>query len=234
MLDIIKAQIQRAQRHDIYATIHRGLRRAETDLLARIGATDGDNADAVADMIARFRKFLRLARFHLVDENEFVHTALEERLPGSSARLAEDHSAHERSFEELDGMLTAIESMRADSRDPLVKALYLRFSEFVAHDFEHMLEEETVVLPLMQGMFSDEELVAIEQQIITSIPPDVMLEFIAIMVPAVDRRTRADMVLGMRKTMSPETFRTILRDTISPVLDDDQWRHLGAALNRAA
>lgn len=234
MLDIIKIQTQRAARHDLYGAIHRGLRKAQTELLARIGSLDADDDGAVAAMIADFRKLIVLGRFHLVDENEHIHTALEERMPGASARLAEDHSAHERSFDEIEGMLTAIESLRSGNRGPVVKALYLRFSEFVSHDFEHMLEEEVVVLPLLQGLFSDEELMAIEHAIIASIPPDVMLDFIAIMVPAIDRRARAEMILGMRGSMPPETFRTILRDTVRPVLSEADWQLLDTDLKRAA
>lgn len=234
MLDIIKTLTQRAARHDLYAAIHRGLRKAEMELLARIGSLDADDDDAVAAMIADFRKLLVLGRFHLVDENDHIHTALEERMPGASARLAEDHSAHERNFDEMEGMLTTIESLRSGNRGPMVKALYLRFSEFVSHDFEHMLEEEVVVLPLLQGLFSDDELMAIEHRIVSSIPPDVMLDFIAIMAPAVDRKARAEMVLGMRKSMSPETFRTILRDAVRPALNETDWQVLDMDLKRAA
>jgi hypothetical protein len=97
-----------------------------------------------------------------------------------------------------------------------------------------MLEEEVVVLPLLQGLFSDEELMAIEHAIIASIPPDVMLDFIAIIVPAIDRKARAEMILGMRSSMSPETFRTILRDAVQPVLNETDWLHLDTDLKRAA
>jgi hypothetical protein len=42
------------------------------------------------------------------------------------------------------------------------------------------------------------------------------------------------MILGMRSSMSPETFRTILRDTVQPVLNETDWLHLDTDLKRAA
>jgi hypothetical protein len=234
MLDILKNQTQRETRHDVYGSLHRGLRKAETDLLNRLGSLDGENSEAVQAVIDDLRKIIAIGRFHLIHEDEFISTALEQRMPGGSARLVEDHSAHERSFADMEGMLAAIESLRPAMREPMIKALYLRFSEFIRDDFELMLEEEVIVLPLLQGLFSDEELVDIERQIVESLPSDVMLDFVAITLPAVDSKARLELSLNMRRTMSPETFRTVMRDTVKPVLASEDWKRLEADLQLAS
>ena len=234
MLDIVKTEAVLVERYDFYGTIHRGLRKAQMELLARIGSLDAANNLAVAILIDDIRKQIVLGRFHLVDENEHVHSALELRRPGASAGLVLDHAEHERCFEELEEILAEIEERPPIFRKPTVRELYLRYSRFIADDFAHMLEEETAIQPMLHDLFSDEELKAIEGRIIASIPPDVMLDFIRIMIPAVDPEVRADMVRGMRASMPPDPFRTIMRDVIKPVLNDFDWRRLNDGLNRAA
>src|SRR5690606_20754392 len=110
MLDTTKAPAATAERHDLYGVIHRGLRKAEMEFLARLGALDADDDLAVAGMAAELRRLLILGRYHLVDENEHIHTALESRKPGAARGLDEDHAEHEESFRELERMIERIES----------------------------------------------------------------------------------------------------------------------------
>ena len=234
MLDFVAIQNQLATRHDLYGTIHRGLRKAEMELLSRLGALDAADDRAVRTMVADFRKLLVLARFHLVDENEHIHTALERVRPGATAEFAHDHEEHERSFDELAVLLAKIEAAHTAERRNLVKALYLRYTRFMADDFAHMLEEETELQPLLQSVFDDAELAEIEGRIIASIPPDVMLDFIRIMVPAIDPDARQEMLAGMMAGMPAEAFHYVLDMAVKPVLSDAEWRRLDHGLRPAA
>ncbi len=234
MLDFIAIQKQLSTRHDLYGTIHRGLRKAETELLARLGALDAGDTTAVTAILADFRRLLVLARFHLVDENEHIHTALEAVRPGSTAEFAHDHEEHEKSFAEIEAILARIAAANAAERRNLVKALYLRYTRFVADDFAHMLEEETELQPQLQSLFSDAELAAIEGRIIASIPPDVMLDFMRIMVPAIDPEARQEMLSGMMHGMPAEAFDAVLTLAVRPVLSDADWQRLDGGLRDAA
>ena len=233
MLDSVKTETQISERHDLYGVVHRGLRKAEMDLLARLGAVDASDGDAVAAVIADFRRLLVLARYHLVDENEYIHTALEARRPGASAGLADDHAGHERSFVEIERMIEGLEAAPAARRKRLVGALYHRTSDFVAHDFAHMLEEETVIQPMLHDLFSDDELRAIEGRIIGSIPPQVMLDFVRIMIPAIDPAARLEMLSGMMAGMPAEAFHAVLDYSVMPVLTVAEWSWLDAGLRRS-
>lgn len=234
MFDIIAIQTQLSTRHDLYGTVHRGLRKAEMELVSRLGALDAEDGAAVASILGDFRRLLVLARFHLVDENEHIHTALEAVRPGSTAAFAHDHEEHERSFEEIEAILAKVDAAKGAARRNLVKALYLRYTRFVADDFAHMLEEETELQPMLQAVFSDEELAAIEGRIIASIPPNVMLDFIRIMVPAIDPAARQEMLAGMMRGMPSEAFDMVLNLAVKPVLSDADWRRLDNGLRDAA
>jgi len=232
MLNIVKSDPVQAERHDVYGVIHRGLRKAETELLSRLGAVDPADRAAVAAIVADFRRMLVLGRYHLVDENEHIHTALEAKRPGAAASLANDHAEHEVAFMEIELMLADLEAAPAMRRRALVRALYHRYSDFIARDFAHMLEEETVVQPMLHDLFSDAELQAIEGRIVASIPPAVMLDFIRIMIPAIDPEARLAMLAGMMASMPAEAFHAVLDHSVKPVLADSEWRFLDAGLRR--
>ncbi len=234
MHDFIAIQTRLSTRHDLYGTIHRGLRKAEMELLTRLGALDTEDDDAVAVMLGDSRRLLVLARFHLVDENEHIHTALEAVRPGSTAEFAHDHEEHERSFAEIEAILARIRKARGSERRNLVKALYLRYTRFMADDFAHMLEEETELQPVLQSLFNDEQLAAIEGRIIASIPPDVMLDFVRIMVPAIDPDARHEMLAGMMHGMPAEAFHMVLNLAVKPVLSETDWQRLDNGLRDAA
>lgn len=169
-----------------------------------------------------------------MDENEHIHTAIERVRPGATAEFAHDHEEHQQSFDEMTLLLAKIEAAHAAERRNLVKALYLRYTRFMADDFAHMLEEETELQPLLQSLFDDAELAAIEGRIIASIPPDVMLDFIRIMVPAIDPDARQDMLAGMMAGMPAEAFHHVIDAAVKPVLSDAEWHRLDRGLKAAA
>src|SRR5690606_24877809 len=128
-------------RYNLYATIHKGLRRAQGQLMARLGAIDPASEADVAGLIQDLRLMVSMGRMHLKHEDLHIHTEVEKRSVGATKRLADDHDDHERDFQELEGMLAAIEATAPEQRSPMLRALYLRYTKFQAHDFEHMIEE---------------------------------------------------------------------------------------------
>jgi hypothetical protein len=76
--------------------------------------------------------------------------------------------------------------------------------------------------------YSDDELLAIEQALVASIPPAAMFEALHWFLPALNAPERAAMLAGMRQGMPPEPFLGVL---------DIAWRTLAlqdqAKLRRA-
>src|SRR5690349_11077323 len=88
-------------RHDLYGAIHRGLRKAEMDMLSRIGTLDANDDVAVRLMVKDFRKLIALARYYLVFEND-IHTQLNVRKPGAVAVGTAGHADHGKAFAGLE------------------------------------------------------------------------------------------------------------------------------------
>lgn len=232
------------RRHDFYGPIHKGLRYALSGLLARIGATDFgrpvnviasiDHARAITTLIADIRFQMVLSRGHLKHEDEFLHGALEARMPGASRKLEAQHGDHEASFEAIEAALVAVEAASLDGRPACGRDLYLAFARFVAEDIEHMNEEETVTQPLLHALFTDAEIAEIEARLIASVPPEKMMGYMRIMIPAMDATQRAAFLAGMRAAAPAEAFKAVLAHAARPTLSNDDWADLSGRLGLAA
>jgi hypothetical protein len=220
-------------RHDLYGAIHRGLRKAEMDMLSRIGTLDANDDVAVRLMVKDFRKLIALARYYLVFEND-IHTQLNVRKPGAVAVGTAGHAEHGKAFAGLEFVLGTLDALRGAGRGRQLRVLYLRFSEFIAHDFEHMLDEEQVVQPLLNAVFTSEELANLEQKLIDEVPREIVRNFIAMIVPALYPSAQASLIARLERCMAPDVFREVMRDSIRPVVSEAQWRRLSEAAQMAA
>ncbi|MGZ3273773.1 MAG: hypothetical protein ACXU8Z_08435, partial [Caulobacteraceae bacterium] len=169
-------QAKPAATYDFYGPIHKALRLSLSDLMVRLGRADPRDAALLADL----RRQLHLSARHLAHEDREIHTALEARCPGASERLVRAHDEHRAAFVELDVLIALVE--QPDALPAAWRRLYLRFSEFVAEDLAHMAEEELVVLPVLQSLFTDAELAEIEGRVMQQIAPEDLVAYLRIMI----------------------------------------------------
>jgi hypothetical protein len=217
-------------RHDLYGPIHKGLRLALSDLLVRLGQADFAEETAAAELLGALRRQLVLSEGHLHHEEAEIHAALEARAPGSTVTLEADHDHHRRAFQSLAAAIAAVETAPAAERAAPARALYLAFGRFVAADLAHMAEEELVVLPLLHRLFSDAELIAIEARIVAAIPPEKMIEYLKLMIPAMTPAERAQFLAFVRAGAPAEVFDAILNFAARPTLAPAEYEALEVAL----
>ena len=215
-------------RKDIYGPVHKGLRHAHALLISRIGATDF--AGDISALAVALRRHLALAATHLADEETFLHTALEQRAPGATARLDQQHGRHR---EHLAALETTLEQIEGGESTPAAgKRLYDQFVAFVADDLDHMAEEETVCFPLLCRHFSDEELAEIEREIVQSLSPEMASGFAEIMLVAGNVHERAALLDKLRAGMPTPAYDQLFRSVVLPVsssADIERFQALGLA-----
>lgn len=220
-------------RLDLYAPIHKALRSFMTDTLSRIGRIDVFDSADMAAALAQLDALLRACANHLQHENEFVHGAIEARLPGASAGIAGEHVQH----------LAAIDALRADARrladagdaarrPALALRLYRHLALFVAENFEHMHVEETQHNEVLWAHYSDAELAELHGRLMASLPPQEVLEVARWMVPALSPAERAGMLNGARADMPPHAFQALV-GCVRPHLDGPAWAKLAPAIGMA-
>lgn len=218
-------------RYDIYGNVHKGLRRTQCLLLSRLGANDFGDGAATEKLLADLRRLLAMAAAHVKHEDTEIHAALNGR--GIATDLIdEQHEDHHAAFRLLEDRIAAVEA--ASDRTEAGRALYLAFAAYIADDFAHMHEEETVTAPLLWQHFTDEELLAIETRIVSSLPPEENMAFTRMMLPAMNPAQRAMMVGGMRQGLPPEVFNAVVEFAIRPSLTEADFQALRLSVGLAA
>lgn len=227
------AATQAAPRFDMYAAIHKGLRGMMADTLLALGRMDTGDELEVMQTSQRVFELLEFCSAHLGHENEFLHTAMEARVPGSSARIGHEHEEHVRHIDRLMQHAGALLKAALPQRPAAAHALYLELSAFIAENFVHMQVEETSHNAILWASYSDAELVDIHNALVGSIPPQEMMFTLRWMVPFMSPAERVAMLADMRAQAPAPAFQAVL-DTVQPHLTGAEWAKLCGALGLAA
>lgn len=220
-------------RVNFYAGIHKALRLMLSDTVTRVGAADPHDAEQVRDALWRVRGLVKICASHIVHENEFVHPALERAQPGSSARIAAEHGEHDDGLEALSELALRVETSPAADRPAALHRLYHQLALFMAENLEHMHYEETEHNAVLWAHYTDEELVALHDELIASIPPEEMMEVMHWMLPSMSHGERSMMLSEMREKAPDPAFQAVLGIARSRLPAQD-WTHLSRALQLPA
>ena len=218
-----------AQRYDIYRLIHKGMRSFLTDTLLTLGRLDPHSAADRHATLTQLRNLLDFCESHLAHENEFIHTAMHARQPGSADNMDEHHQQHLQMIAELRGMAEQLQAVRNEEREQICALLYRKLAVFVADNLAHMDEEETLNNAILWRYYTDEEIRAIEQALVATIPPHKNAETMQWMLPALNHQERHEFLSGVRRAAPAPVFENLL--TIArEKLSRSEWNKLQFAL----
>ena len=222
-----------APRFDAYRPIHKALRHAMTEALFVAGRLDPADACDVAKVVEQGRALLTLCETHLKKENAFVHPAMEARAPGSTADTVRQHAHHEDEIVRVGSLLDILEGAPDGHRAAAAVEYYRELGLFVGDNFVHMHQEETENDPILWQHYSDDELMALDAEIVTSISPAEKSQALRWMMPAFNPQERAGMLAAMRAAVPAPVFAGML-DMVKPLLSDLDWRKLTIGLSHLA
>ena len=180
-------------RVELFGPAHKALRYAGARVLVELGKCVGELGE-VARALAATRDLLVLHAIHQRVEDTIVIPAIEARRPGASVRLADAHADHAEVIGALRTRLATLEERGASPE--ALHALYLEVSRFVADNFLHMYEEETLAGPLLEEAYSQAELAAFHARIPTVLSQAERDAFLASMLPALSHTDRAHFAPG--------------------------------------
>lgn len=218
-----------AARMDMYASIHKALRAAMADALLGLGRMDVDDDLEFAQTCDRVMQLLDLCRSHLHHENQFVHTAMQARAPGSSAAIEAEHAEHEAAITALASGVTHLLGCARAARPATTHVLYRQLALFIAHNFEHMNEEETAHNAVLWAHYTDAELVGIHDALVASIPPHEMMQVARWMVPFMSPAERTAMLSDMQQHAPAPVLAAVLAQ-VQPHLTPREWSKLVCSL----
>ena len=182
-------------RDDLFTNIHKALRKGLFDLTVVTGATDWDVPAEVAALGERWRRLHALLESHTRHEDDHILRILDGTdRPPATVVTEEQHR-------DLDDLLTRVATQfdavlaRPDAAAGL--ALYRDLARFVAAYLPHLHLEETEVMPAIWSRCSDAEIAATRAAFMAAITPEDSALSMELMLPALDRTTRAALVGGL-------------------------------------
>jgi hypothetical protein len=218
-----------APRMDMYAGIHKALRAFMTDTLLGLGRMDVDDDLEFAQTCDRVMDLLQFCRSHLHHENTFIHPAMERHESGASAAVEADHVAHEAAIAALAAGVSHLLGCARAARPVATQALYRQLALFIAHNFEHMNEEETAHNRVLQAHYCDAELVHIHDALVASIPPQEMMLVARWMVPYLSPAERTAMLSDIQQHAPAPVLAAVLAQ-VQPHLTVNEWGKLMRSL----
>ena len=155
------------KRVELFAVIHKALRLQSARVVGGLASCAGD-LEATGRALREARELLEMQVVHARVEDGFVIPAIEARRPGAAARLSEAHEEHALIIARLRRQIDEVEVHATPDR---IHALYLELTRFIADNFLHMFEEETLAAPLLEEIYAQPELAAIAARMRESVTP---------------------------------------------------------------
>jgi hypothetical protein len=183
-------------RVDLYGTVHKGLRARLFDTGVELARCDFASRPEARVALDAYRRTVAFLREHHAHEDEHLEPMLAKLPAGILAIVTEQHAVADAALAELDAL--------ADAGDGA--GLLARYQRFLVDYLAHMQEEETVVMPALWAHFSDAELGELRGRIQGSIPPARFLEWMELMLPAINLEERTGMLGGMKANAPPPVF----------------------------
>ena len=199
------------ERHPMYRPIHKALRHMMYSSAHTLGMADfRDDAEA-RDAIAGLDQAIKVLVVHGGHEDNHIHPDLEKRAPGIVATYETDHQDDEKVYAELKRLGREAGKATGDQRVALGAEVYGLFNNFIGEYLGHMVREETELQQALWGNFTDEELGAMEGRIMSSVPPDMMAEFLPEICAALNADELTGMLGQMKAMAPPEMFQGVMK-----------------------
>ena len=218
-----------AARFDIYNLIHKALRFAYGDTLARLGSADAHDPGSLDPALAQAGSLFDLLQSHYGHEDRFLHPALEQAQPGATLRIEAEHREHLGSLDAMRELVQVVRASRGATRAGALARLYSSLARYMAADFEHMAFEDSEFNAILWRHYSDAEIQAIDRELVATVEPAVMAVALPWIVPALNHGERVAFLGGARQGMPADAFAGVLaiaRETLS----SREWQKLAAAL----
>lgn len=215
----------------LYDIPHRGLRWALGRILHTAGTTDYADPAELSRLAAQFQELGTLTEQHMRHEERFLHGALRERGSPVYLTLEEEHAEHRAVIAALTQRLLTLGSGRVSPEviPARGRELTLALSRFVAESLEHMDHEESNAQAIFEDLFTPDELLALQQELVAAIPPHELAAFLKILLPGMHHNDRIAFLAGPRSGMPRSVFDGMLRGSLAYLSTPERERLLSWA-----
>ena len=207
--------------YDFYREIHKGIRYAMNQATIETGRLDVNNNDRVEAVLAGITDLFDLLHLHHHHEDVFVQPLIEAHAPDLAMIVTAQHIDVDEGIVHLGRLCQNLASVAQPGRSQAAHRLYLDLTRLTSAYLAHQLVEEVEVMPRLRAAVPTEELLQLDMELRASVPPPVMADVMAFMLPAMNVEERVDMLTGM--SMAPPQVFAILRRAAKNALPAADW-----------
>jgi hypothetical protein len=215
---------------DIYRDVHKGIRSELFGVTLEAGQVDPHDDAAVSGVARRWGNLVGLLVAHAQHEEDFVQPVVERFAPLYAEEIVESHARLEGQMAQLELLADRAGEACAAQRRLFTHRLYLGLASFTAAYLEHQEFEEFEVMVMLSQHVSADELRALDDAIVASIPPEMMAQSLSIMVPAMNIDDQSELLGAVRASAPPEVLAGVMglaESVLEPVRFDALTRRLG-------
>lgn len=163
---------------------HKYVGAAINDVERLIAKTDFTSATETVKVKEAFDAMFSMLKGHADYENSRLHWLLRDRGSDVYRHAEEEHRVYEQKLNDLSNRLMLVsESMDPKERIELGYQLYLWFRKFAGENLLHLHEEEIIILPELQRLYSDEELAQVEFESYRSMTHQDLIHMMEVLFP---------------------------------------------------
>jgi hypothetical protein len=161
-------------RFNIFNQIHKALRALLYDTALTIQQTDFQEHDEAELALEKLRQALDIFDKHAQHEDSSVLPAIQAYEPSLVDAFEKEHVEDHALAEKLRELVASFNQADAKEKPAIGHSILHSFIAFLSFNLDHMAKEETVLNERLWRYYSDAEIMAISQKIITDISPEEM------------------------------------------------------------
>jgi hemerythrin-like domain-containing protein len=221
-------------RYNTFYQVHKALRAMLYETATELQRVDFINRDEVTSVITDIITVVDVFDKHAYNEDHFVFSAVEQYEPSVVDSFEQEHVRDHELSTQLRTLINIYRSLETDEeRIQLGSALRKAFVDFLAFNLVHMAKEEDIINNLLWRYYTDEQIRAIEKQIIANQPPESTAVVWRWMIRGLSNGEIINWLKTVEKNAPPVVFKNLFLIAESE-LPGHRFRQVVGELRRAA
>src|SRR6478672_3107699 len=160
-------------RYNTFYQVHKALRAMLYETASELQRTDFNSGEEVTSLLVNITTVVDVFDKHAYNEDHFVFPAVEQYEPSVVDSFEQEHVKDHELSTQLRTLINIYSSLKTDEeRTQLGSALRKAFVDFLAFNIVHMAKEEDIINNLLWRYYTDDQIRAIEKQIIAIQAPE--------------------------------------------------------------
>jgi hemerythrin-like domain-containing protein len=222
------------QRYNIFNQLHKGLEALLYDTAIMIQQTSFCQPAEGKITLEKINRLLYLFSEHAALEDRYLLPVLRPFDEFSIRTLEKDHQAGRLLLTRLKGLMQTYEqAVSGEEKIQLGKTIGLAFRELLVGALKHMSLEEEILNSILWARFSDREIFAMEQNIISHIPQDDITMYSLWMIRGMNNHEIIAWLKTIEKTAAGPVFQ-VLFSLAENELSSIRWQKIQEGLTEGA